>query len=99
MLILSTKKHRKNKTLLAGKKKNPNNFILFLNMENLTFKATDTWAGVHGTTLIDHRIRKKLGLTVNEYVILDFLHSRKGQGFHTDDLWKRIGEHIDQAEK
>ena len=56
-------------------------------------KATNKlYAGVHGRTVIDHRIRCKLGLTVDEYVVLDFIYCQLKPGEEAlEESWKRIG--------
>lgn len=63
-------------------------------------KATNKlYAGVHGRSIIDHRIRCKLGLTVEEYIIIDFMTA-----IHSADLiasvecWKKIGITADELE-
>lgn len=55
-------------------------------------KATNNlYNGVHGMSTIDHRIRMKLGLSINEYVVLDFAVNLKMGLSHVEECWKRIG--------
>ena len=55
-------------------------------------------AGILGTSIINHKIRVKLGLTLNEYCVLDFLYSRMiakkpvlSIAKESDALWKDLG--------
>ena len=54
-------------------------------------------AGIHGSTIINHKIRVKLDVTAMEYVILEYVYERMKKGKKTsvfgevDDLWENIG--------
>lgn len=70
--------------------------------EELFTAKEQPWAGVHGTTLIDHRIRNQLQLTCDEYVYLQFVYNwNKENGaisFYDHDLWRAIGKRNTDAE-
>lgn len=59
----------------------------------MKFKSTkDSYAGIHGFTTINHRIRVKLGLTMGEYVMLDYFYGREiRDDYNWQDMWKHIG--------
>ena len=58
-------------------------------------------AGIHGSTVINHKIRVKLDLTCSEYVVLEYLYERNTVGKKTtvygemNDLWKALGMRSD----
>lgn len=60
--------------------------------------TTKLYAGVHGRTIIDHRIRCKLGLTVEEYIVLDFIYCQLKPGEEAaEESWKRIGMKVEDV--
>jgi len=57
-------------------------------------RSMDNKIYVKGTTLIDHRIRVEFGLTLREYVLLDFLynwHSKSNKKVTYADIWIHTG--------
>ena len=64
----------------------------------MKFTATkNAFAGIHGSTIINHKIRVKLDVTCSEYCILEHIYNLNKQGIKVtaygeiDTLWESLG--------
>lgn len=67
-------------------------------MEEFTATAT-SWAGVKGATMINHRLRLQLNISLVEYIMLDFVYNFSTKypkiAFTDEDIFKETGYHFD----
>lgn len=61
------------------------------------YNSKNSHAGVYGKTIIDHRLRIKMGISCNDYVVMDFIMSlfqEKKKGFSTDAHQEQLNKAI-----
>jgi len=75
-------------------------------MNNKFTSSKNMYAGIHGSSTVNHRIRAMLGLTIDEYVVMQYFYKHITLNKQTtkiecikENCWKDLGMRIDELQK